>query len=205
MTFHIYAFGSVCRGEVDHGSDIDLLACSNELTPQIDITKYSLYKYDRLRQLWAEGNPFAWHLHLESKLLFSSDSVDFIASLGVPSNYSSISNDFAKFSDLFEISHNNLMRSSNSETFHLACIFLAIRNLATCYSLAVGKPNFSRRSALMVNPVLDINPANFLVLTRARILSTRGYGEKISSDDIQSAKRAVVVVPEWITKMQSEL
>ena len=49
MTVHIYAFGSVCRGEIDFGSDVDLLACVSNSDCAIDPRKYSIYRHERLR------------------------------------------------------------------------------------------------------------------------------------------------------------
>jgi len=201
---HIYAFGSVCRGEIDLGSDIDLLACIDKSAPNIDTEKYSVYQYLRLRELWNEGNPFAWHLHLESKLLFSSDGSDFLKSLGSPNTYKAVSTDLEKFKNLFDQSFQALGESANSSTFHLSCIFLAIRNFATCYSISNGTPIFSRRSPLMINPALEIDPRSFSVLVRARLLSTRGYGEGIVDSDVAATYRAVASVPQWMEAVRSQ-
>jgi hypothetical protein len=201
---HIYAFGSVCRGEIDHGSDVDLLACIDTSAPQIDVTKYSVYRYERLRNLWDEGNPFAWHLYLESKLLFSSDGMDYLKILGEPARYSEGDSDCAKFRQLFERSYDELRLTSNSATFNLSCMFLAIRNFATCHSLSVGKPTFSRRSPLMVEPKLDLDPNAFSVMTRARLLSTRGYGENIKQDEIEDTIRAVANIPRWMSALRGD-
>ena len=61
MTQHLYAFGSLCRGEIDELSDVDLLACvdTQEQAGKIDPSRFSVYTRDRLRALWLEGNPFA--------------------------------------------------------------------------------------------------------------------------------------------------
>ena len=201
---HIYAFGSICRGEIDRGSDVDLLACVDGPAPQIDTDKYSLYGYERLRKLWVEGNPFAWHLHLESKLLFSSDGTDFLRDLGAPAAYTDGDEDCAKFELLFERSYEAVRQSTNSATFHLSCMFLAIRNFATCHSLSIGVPVFSRRSPLLVQPSLDIGLEAFSVLTQARLLSTRGYGEPILHSEIKTAVRAVAIVPQWMQALRSQ-
>ncbi|WP_168199541.1 nucleotidyltransferase domain-containing protein [Pseudomonas sp. SWI7] len=201
---HIYAFGSVCRGEIDRGSDIDLLACVDGSAPHIDTEKYSVYQYDRLKALWEEGNPFAWHLHLESKLLFASDSADYLQRLGVPAAYTQGDEDCEKFRVLFERSYEALSQSSNSATFHLSCIFLAVRNFATCHSLSLGKPIFSRRSPLLVSPSLDVGLEAFSILTRARLLSTRGYGEPIMPNEVEMAVKAVSIVPRWMQALRSQ-
>ena len=200
---HIYAFGSICRGEVDRGSDVDLLACVDGPAPQMDPEKSSLYRYERLQALWIEGNPFAWHLHLESKLLFSSDNSDFISDLGVPARYVACDSDCDKFKLLFEKSFDALKHSANSSIFNLSCMFLAVRNFATCHSLSLGSPIFSRMSPLLVNPCLDIDPEVFSILMRARLLSTRGYGEKIMQDEITTVIKAVTTVPQWMQRLRS--
>lgn len=202
---HIYAFGSICRGEIDQGSDVDLLACTDDAAPNIDLQKYSLYGYARLRKIWNEGNPFAWHLHLESKLIYSSDCNDFLASLGSPSKYNAATSDCEKFRKLFDEAYKSLIHSPNSSTFHLSCIFLSIRNLATCYSLNAGRPIFSRRSPLMISPALLIEPEAFEVLTRARILSTRGYGTQLTEKEINLTTSAVSVVPAWMESLVEQL
>lgn len=201
---HIYAFGSVCRGEIDRGSDIDLLACVDGPAPHIDTEKYSVYQYERLKALWEEGNPFAWHLHLESKLLFASDGTDYLKGLGAPAAYTQGDEDCEKFRVLFERSFEALSQSSNSATFHLSCIFLALRNFATCHSLSLGVPIFSRRSPLLISPSLDVGSEVFSILTRARLLSTRGYGEPIMPNEVEAAIKAVCIVPRWMQALRSQ-
>jgi hypothetical protein len=200
---HIYAFGSVCRGEVDNGSDVDLLACVDEAAPELDHRKYSIYRYPRLRALWAEGNPFAWHLHLEARLIFSGDGSDFLREIGAPQPYVAAESDYAKFQDLFMQSWNELERGANSATFHLSCMFLALRNFATCHSLAQGQPIFSRRSPLLISPALPMRSKDFATLTRARLLSTRGHGDRLTVEDIRTVLKAAAVVPPWMNTLRS--
>jgi predicted nucleotidyltransferase len=66
---HIYAFGSLCRGEVSRNSDVDLLALVDGFDERFNPEIYSIYSYRRIEELWREGNPFAWHLSLESRLV----------------------------------------------------------------------------------------------------------------------------------------
>ena len=74
---HIYIFGSICRGDLREGSDIDLLALVEGYDSRFDPDTFSVYSYSRIADLWAEGNPFAWHLFLESRLVFASDQRTF--------------------------------------------------------------------------------------------------------------------------------
>lgn len=201
MTSHYYAFGSICRGETDPGSDVDLLACISTADPTLDPKKFSIYKYERLRELWHAGNPFAWHLHYESRLIFSSDGSDFLSDLGAPATYTKLVSDCMKFRRLFLESYQSLLQSSNSAVFHLSCLFLSTRNFATCYSFGRGRPVFSRRSPLQIDRKLPINEEAFDILVRARILSTRGYGAPISKAEVETAKASAPVILDWMENL----
>lgn len=201
MSTHLYAFGSVCRGEVDESSDIDLLACLSEPNAGIEPSRFSIYSHERIRELWLEGNPFAWHLHLESKLLYSSDGENFIDCLGEPSSYSKLIDDCEKFRSLFSESLSSLTKLSNSPIFDISCMFLATRNFATCYSLGSGVPIFSRYSPLMIENQLSISKEDFDVYVRARILSTRGYGRSLSNSEIEQVKKSAHSVVEWMREL----
>jgi len=206
MKQHLYAFGSLCRGEIDRLSDVDLLACVNDqaASHEIDSRQFSVYTYDRLRALWREGNPFAWHLHLESKLVFSSDGSDFLKELGPPHRYNMMGADCAKFRRLFDESYRSLVGDVESKIFHLSCIFLAIRNFATCYSFGAGRPNFSRISPLQVRPPVPIEERLFSLFVRARVLSTRGVGEQLSKEEIALATQACMPVHEWMSALEPQ-
>jgi hypothetical protein len=205
MNMHFYAFGSICRGEVDKSSDVDLLACITGPNSDIDTEKFSVYQHDRLRSLWAEGNPFAWHLHLESRLLFSSDGIDFIASLGAPAAYTAGAEDCEKFANLFSDSFNQLSKTRVNATFNLSCMFLGIRNFATCYSIWRGHPVFSRRSPLLIDAPLSVDAEAFGVLTRARVLSTRGIGLALSDEEVMLVLRVVPSIQTWIRQLLAEV
>ncbi len=201
MSTHIYAFGSVCRGEVDSASDIDLLACLSTPNLKIDPEKFSIYSYDRISTLWKEGNPFSWHLHLESKLIYTSDGSDFLLELKEPSKYEKVEEDCMKFNKLFIESYHSLMESRNSIVFHLSCMFLATRNFATCYSLGIGQPIFSRMSPLLIDRKLPIKKETFDIYARARILSTRGYGSTISETEVNTAKFSALIIQDWMREL----
>lgn len=183
---HIYAFGSVCRGEVNEDSDVDLLALCDEGEESFSHDAYSVYSYQRINEMWEEGNPFAWHLHYESKLIFSSNSEDYLQNIGNPCRYSNYKSDFEKFSLLMNDSIKKIIGNSNSIVFELSNIFLAIRNISICYTLHnFSKPLFSRHAALMLGQKsIDIPRSTYNILERARILSTRGIGDNLTKDDV---------------------
>ena len=197
---HIYAFGSICRGEVDSFSDVDMLAIVNGQDERFNPKDYSIYSYERINELWKEGNPFAWHLFLESMLIYSPDKIDYLRNLGKPSNYNSGLADCEKFREIFISAKNSIETSVLTEIFDLSSVFLSIRNFATCFSLDYNmKPDFSRNSARNLGihsiPVCDLT---YQLLERARVLCTRGTGEILNADDIKKVKSQLGLIESWM-------
>ena len=204
---HIYAFGSICRGDISIDSDIDLLAIVSNHDPRFSPEKFSIYSYNRIGELWKSGNAFAWHLALESKLVYSEEGDDFIANLGSPSDYIGALDDCRRFRCIFDSAFFAVQEDTPNLVFELSTIFLAIRNIATCFSLAMMSiPEFGRNSARRLGPrSISISDTIYSVLMRARILSTRGLG-----DDIVGLDRHKLVVElngcrKWIDELCVEI
>ncbi|TPH26342.1 nucleotidyltransferase domain-containing protein [Haemophilus haemolyticus] len=200
---HAYVFGSLCRGELDNKSDIDILIISDEKFGS-EYSKYSVYSYEKIRGLWLDGNPFAWHLYLESKLVFSSEGNDFLRELGEPSKYSNMRNDFYKFKDIYTNSLKSLELNFNS-VFNLSCIFLAIRNISTCYSLYLGEAVFSRRSMIKITPAIDIPIEVIETLEKCRILSTRGIGDDLNKPELENVISHIDSIDKWFDKIEGNI
>ena len=204
---HIYAFGSICRGDVSFGSDVDLLAVVQGHDPRFSVDDYSVYSYERVKEIWSEGNPFAWHLSLESKLLFSSDQIDFLRSLGKPEPYNRCRADCEKFFALFLEAQDSFKSQGDSLVFDLSMVFLAVRNFATCFSLGkLPKPDFSRNSALHLGRHSLLTPRDaYGVIERSRLLSTRAVGSPITNQDAKVAFGAFPGIQEWMIFLLKEI
>jgi hypothetical protein len=200
---HIYAFGSVCRGDISPSSDIDLLAITDGHDPRFDPDCYSIYSYRRISELWQEGNPFAWHLALESKLLFASDENDYLKSLGNPAPYRNCVSDCEKFYALFCDARTSLADSPASRVFDLSTIFLSVRNIASCFSLGVTTtPTFARNSATRLEAFsINISSSAYQVLESARILCTRGHGNSISTAQVSIAILEFDEIDRWMDSL----
>jgi hypothetical protein len=197
---HIYAFGSVCRGEVSPGSDVDLLAIVDGYDSKFDPDTYSVYSYKRIEDLWREGNPFAWHLSIESRLLFSPDGQDLIQSLRSPAPYKNCVRDCEKFLSIFRDARASAATNRASRVFDISTVFLSVRNIATCFSLgATARPNFSRNSAICLGEdSIPIPYDEYHILERARVLCTRGYGAKITDQEVAAAILHFGEIHEWM-------
>lgn len=200
---HIYAFGSVCRGEVDVSSDIDMLAIVDGYDSRFNPSDYSVYSYERINDLWGQGNPFAWHLFLESKMVYSQDDVDYLQSIGEPGTYKSGITDCEKFREIFLSAKKSIDSSALTEIFDLSSVFLAVRNFATCYSLHAGKaPDFSRNSAKNLSIYsIPIDDPTYSLFERARVLCTIGLGEILSPAEIDKAKITLNEIDSWMIEI----
>jgi hypothetical protein len=200
---HIYAFGSICRGEVELGSDVDLLALVNNTDLRFDPNIYSIYSYERINQIWNEGNPFAWHLFYESRSLYSDDAKDYLKLKGKPSAYTKGRQDCRKFYSLFCDAKESLNKSTSSNIFDASNIFLSIRNIATCFSLAsTSCPDFSRNSALKLGKnSLVISEEIYAILERSRILCTRGYGKYLELNEIEKILSSFNIIDSWMKNL----
>lgn len=199
---NVYIFGSVVRGEIDQYSDIDLLLITDETINNIDPNKYSIYSPARIKELYAEGNPFAWHLYYESKLVFSSGE-DFLLGIGMPSRYTNCKSDLLKFKKLFDDSIASINENEFSLIFDLAMIFLAIRNFATCYTLGnYERPIFSRLTFEKLDDYpLKLDDEVKEMLMMSRISSTRGIEYILEEKSLSLLKLNLGKIENWFNKI----
>lgn len=196
---HIYAFGSICRGEISPGSDVDMLAITTGGTNELSRSIFSIYSHSKIQRIWVDGNPFAWHLHLESALVHSSDKINFISSLGSPAAYVKSHEDCGRFLAIYRQAMTSLKNDHASVIFDLSSAFLGLRNFCTCFLLGKGCPDFSRGVALKLmvkKPGVDIQA--YRILERARLLCTRGHGPPLSGTDIARTIDALPKLEEWM-------
>jgi hypothetical protein len=201
---HLYAFGSVCRGDITHDSDIDLLALVSGHDARLNPAKYSIYSYAKMKTMWLKGSPFAWHLSLESRLLYAEDGSDFLGSLGEPAPYSDCLADCQKFYGVFQEALASLQESFSTKVFDLSSSFLSIRNISTCFALGIlGKPLFSRHAALQLPTEfrLPISNDSYRIMERARILCTRSTGTDINDSEARLVLSQCELINRWMTTL----
>ena len=204
---HIYVFGSLCRGEVNLGSDIDALAITERFEPGLDPNMFSIYSYSRIKELWMEGNPFAWHLAVDARLIFAADGKDYLKELGVPAPYQRCREDCLKFSQLYQNAFEALSLADCSLAFELSSIFLAVRNFATCFCLGVKhEKQFSRHSAKHMGlESIPLSEGAYWLIERARILSTRGIGPMVTRDELSACFGEIEQIRVWMDRLFTQI
>lgn len=200
---HLYAFGSICRGEVGMASDVDLLALVDGVDDRFDPMTYSIYSYSRMRQMWGQGSPFAWHLWQESKLLHGDDGTDWLRGLGAPAPYPDSAEHCQRFTSMFAGAYKALASACPSPVFELSTVFLAMRNFATCYSLAfLARPDFSRRSPQRLGEAsIGLAEEEFQIFERARLLCTRGFGPALTAEEVAQATAVLPTIQAWLVNL----
>ncbi|WP_343558992.1 nucleotidyltransferase domain-containing protein [Sphingobacterium sp.] len=201
----IYIFGSLVRGDIDNYSDVDILILKrkNERLKDLNIQNYSIYNEERILQIWEEGNPFAWHLFLESKCIFKTSELSFFEKIGEPKSYIGYLHDLEKFYNLYLESVSSLTHNNLCTDFDASMIFLAVRNFASCFSLGKLKvPIFSRDSALQIEKFslnIDINIYNNL--RKSRILATRGIGQPLDVKETKEIAKVLPQIDQWFLNL----
>jgi hypothetical protein len=200
---HLYAFGSICRGEVEPASDVDLLALVDGMDARFDPMVYSIYSYKRMRKMWEEGSPFAWHLWRESRLIHADCGKDWLREQGSPAAYPSTEEHCLRFFTMFSGAAAALKGPTPSVVFELSTVFLAMRNFATCYSLGfLETADFSRRSPLRLgSQSVGLSEEEFRIFERARLLCTRGFGDALVDRELELARKALAGIELWMVKL----
>lgn len=176
MSHEIFIFGSVVRGEVSGTSDIDVLVIpTNETAPSAYPPNWSVYQRETIAAYFHEGRLFAWHLHLESRCVYSAGPSNWLQSLGRPAPYVRAREDIASLSCLLSDSLAQLSEGSDSAIYEVGICYTALRDIAMAASWrALGAPSFSRYAPFRLPTPLPLDPEVYENAMLARHFATRG-------------------------------
>ncbi len=207
MTWHVYAFGSVCRSDFERRSDIDMLAITDTASERFDPLDFSVYPYEAIRKMWKQGSPFAWHLATESRLVYAGDQQCFLSSLGQPSAYLEAKKDCEAFRLIASDATSRLVSGSSSDAFELSLMYLSARNFATCYALGcLGKHFFGPSSAYKLGvKSLPLGVKYYETLRRCRLLSTRGIGSIVEGQELRDCIDRLQIITDWMSTLSGDI
>lgn len=185
-----YIFGSVGRAQQDQLSDLDVLAVvrngSGKVAEHV-VSKFvptdfsslklsiSWYGADRLREMFRNGELFAWHLHNETIPLF--DPAGFLSTLGAPAAYKECLADVTSFQKVLAGIPGQVMLNQCNATYEAGLIYVCLRNIAMAASWVLcEKPDFSRYSAFNLRgvPPCPISVQEFECAMHCRMAGQRG-------------------------------
>jgi hypothetical protein len=212
-------FGSFVRGEHDCRSDYDILAvkenwsADNEqeiltLTPPPLRPKASIFWYgpSRIKDMFAVGDLFAWHLFLESKKICSA--ADLIDRIGRPSDYTQAEETFDIFFSLLDSVGERIKTETYAPVYEAGLLYASARNIAMALSwYAPGGLCFSRYSPSRVSKQIGIRfpltSVEYELLVSCRIAGQRGGS--ISDPGRASLSRQWDLLREWADELRRKL
>lgn len=195
-----YVFGSVCRGEPDPGSDVDVLVISNEPSAARELpAAWSLYSPRRLRQLFARGTLFAWHLYLESVPVWPRGAPGFLKRIGPPAAYVGARREIADLQKILRSAVAELERGTLSPVYELGLIALACRDTAMAASPTLaGHFDFSRHAPLaLLSARFPLTRRQFDYLLSCRRATTRGGEFSRNARIEQQVKARSTALCQW--------
>ncbi|HEY4249229.1 MAG TPA: nucleotidyltransferase domain-containing protein [Lacunisphaera sp.] len=171
-----YIFGSVCRGEPDKGSDVDVLVIADGAQDLKNLpTAWSRYSRRRISVLYRRGTLFAWHLYLESVQLWPRDTVGFLRKIGPPRPYDSAVREISDLRRILRGAVEELSSGTDASVYEFGLLAMACRDIAmAAFPSLVGRFDFSRHAPLHLPTGFPLSKPQLDYLLQCRRASTRG-------------------------------
>jgi len=173
----LYVFGSLTSGDVDPGSDADVLAIIDNYEERHNFpATWSVYPQSRIRDLHARGTLFAWHLFLDAVQVYPRVAAGVIRSLGEPAPYTQAANEISYLLTVGERAVAEINGGSPSLIFELGIIFLMARDVAMAGApQLIGRFTFSRNAPFDYEKIpFPLTREEYIYLMACRRAATRG-------------------------------
>jgi hypothetical protein len=186
----VYVFGSVGRGQHDSLSDLDLLAVVKNgagKVAELSIVSHvpetlqrlkpsiSWYGRDRLREMYRNGELFAWHLHRETVPLYDPNS--FLKGLGKPAVYRDAVADTRSFQKVLKGIPSQITANEHNAVYEAGLTYVCLRNIAMAASWSLCEfPDFTRYSPFKLGAIraCPISREEFDLTMACRMAGQRG-------------------------------
>lgn len=216
----VYVFGSVARGERDERSDLDLLAVVEDGKGKVDEREVlafvptdcrelepsiSWYGRKRMRQMFANGELFAWHLHGEAKPIFELEPI--LNSFGQPSRYVGAIEDIASFRKVLSGIPEQIRVAPDNASYELGLVYVCLRNICMSASAVLNaKPDFSRYSPFNLRGFrrAPLTIEEYDIAMACRMAGQRGMAPP-SGSDLPSVNSIFGRIEPWVSDLQDHL
>lgn len=204
----LYVFGSATSGDVDSGSDLDVLVV---VDPEEDRSRYpaswSIYSRLQIESLFRRGTLFAWHLYLDGVRIFPRAGLGFLSRLGEPAPYVNAEAEIAALTELGSAAVEELRGGTPSTVFELGILYLVSRDVAMAASCSIlGHFSFSRLVPFSYEGIpIPLRPDEYCYGMECRRSSTRG---RPLDRDLATESRLVEKAPAllaWWQAIHSEV
>lgn len=212
-----YIFGSVARYEHDARSDLDILAIVTDgegKVPEADVLSYvpahlsqlepsiSWYGRNRVAEMFANGELFAWHLYQEAIPIFESEPV--LSRIGIPSIYRGALQDIISFERILKEIPNQLVQSPANSAYEFGLIYVCVRNICmSASSVLCDRPDFSRYSPFRLEGVsqMPMTVEEYDIAMGCRMSGQRGMAPPDNLDELNVSEIYSRVSP-WIAEVR---
>ena len=205
MSHDIYAFGSIVRGDVLPTSDVDILVVSDSEESGNYPSEWSVYSPKLLEKYYLKGRLFAWHLHLDAILIYTSSERDCLTRLGTPVEYSSGLEDISELTQILKVALNRIYSGSKSEIFEYGIVYTALRDIAMSASYyMLDRPNFSRHAPYELPLRFPLSKETYEKAMMARHCSTRGL-DCLPCFAEERDEMKIGIFDEWLFEIEKAL
>ena len=213
-------FGSVARGDDDELSDLDLLALVKTGAGPVSLEEVcatlpadlagetatvSWYGIERLVEMYRSGELFAWHIHLDGKVLHNP--VGAVATLGVPAPYRRALDDVDSFLSIAADLPSQLERAGCNAIYEFGVLYVCLRNVAMSASAHLSvQPDFTRQSPYRLGdgPPCPVPESEYRMSMLCRLASQRGLRLPSEISPSRVMDYHDVVFP-WMTAIRAVL
>jgi hypothetical protein len=174
----LYVFGSLTSGDVDRGSDADILVVTDNSDKQQNFpTTWLVYPQSRIRDLHARGTLFAWHLFLDAVKVYPRTGLGLIGTLGEPGPYTQAADEIAYLLTVGERAVAEIAGGSSSLVYELGLIYLMARDIEMAGApQLIGHFTFSRNAPFDYEEIpFPLTREEYNYLMTCRRAATRGF------------------------------
>lgn len=184
---NVSLFGSRVRDDIDDNSDLDVLVVVKNDSGTIDkdnvelVTRsmfgispsISWYSERKLREMFAQGDLFAWHLFLESKGI--KPYGDLSSLYGKPNDYVSALDDMQALHEILVGIASEIVEKPHNVIFELGVLYVCARNIAMAATWhLLPRPDFGRYSPFKLEEPFPVSKDEYLLAMACRMASQRG-------------------------------
>ncbi|PDT46006.1 nucleotidyltransferase domain-containing protein [Sinorhizobium fredii] len=203
---NVSLFGSTSRSDNDSNSDLDVLvvvANGTGKTPPDAVSEtikhqfgkppsLSWYGLRKIKALFAGGDLFAWHLHLESQLI-GGHNLSQIA--GIPADYTSALSDINDLRKVALSVEKTISSCPENAVFEMGILYVCARNIAMSASWRLSpRPSFGRYSPFDLPLSFSIDRKTYEMMIQSRMASQRGTAPpEVSADQVLETQQRLLV------------